>query len=378
MRRQKLEQYREYFDQNGHTLVDSENDAEKVLVWTCSFRADVRDNSLAEIKRLRDNGADVVVGGCLPDIDNKILAEHHDGDVLNWKDDVEKMADIFGSEKVKLSDLVVTYGEDQVCEDLEVYKKEHPNEDVQFYDRFNKLVISEGCPLRCTYCSEKLMFPPFYSFPVNDVVAKCKAMVENTGEYRVSLLADSLGDYGSDLESDFPSLLHSLRGIDDRISFLLGNLNPYHIIKFYDEFDDMLGKGYFHHISLPMQSGSDKVLELMERPYTAADLTRIYELLDRHGFDNYDTHILIGFPGEQEEDFLLTCELILDRKPNHVLLSGCMLNENIPAAKLAGRVDDAVIASRISRAEKLFSEVGIFCNAEGGIHMTSRMKERMN
>ena len=376
MRRQKLQQYQDYFTQNGHTVVDSPQKADKVLVWTCSFRTDVRDNSLKEITYLKDQGAKVVVGGCLPDIDMEALAEVHDGEVLNWKDDTNKMISLFGPEKVKLDDLATAYGEDKVCDDLDAFRKEHPDQDVQFYDRFNKLVVSEGCPLHCSYCSEKLMFPEFKSFDPEELVTVCRQMIERTGEYRISLLADSLGDYGMDIGSDFPTLLHKLKKIDDKVSFLLGNLNPYHIIKYYDEFDEMLANGYFHHMSLPMQSASDKVLKLMERPYTVADLSKIYDLLEKHGFDNYDTHLLLGFPGEQEEDFLLTCEFILDKKPNHILLSGCMLNPRIPAAKLPDHVDGQTIMDRVKRANTLFSDAGIFCNSDGGSQMMFRLNKR--
>lgn len=376
-RRQSVAQYVEYMKRNGHELVNTPEEAEKTLVWTCAFRRDVRDKSLAEIDKLKAGGCNVVVGGCLPDIDPEALALHHDGEILRWKEDLERLPQVFGEETIPLSELQEAYGEDYVSEDIEAYKKEHPEGNVQFYDSFNKLVISEGCPLKCAYCSERLMFPPFKSFSIEDLARECKEQVERTGVYKIALLADSLGDYGRDVGMTFIDLLKRLREVDSRIQFVLFNLNPYHIIKYFDEFDEIMGKNFLFHINMPMQSASNKVLKLMERPYTVEDLERIFNLFDKHGFDNFDTHIIVGFPGEEEEDFQMTQEFIVKHKPNHVLLSGCMLNSNIPADSLPDKVDPAVIADRIQRGEKAFKEVGLFCNSDGGAQMDERFEKRM-
>ena len=376
-RRQSVAQYVEYMRRNGHELVATPEEAEKTLVWTCAFRRDVRDRSLAEIAKLKERGCNVVVGGCLPDIDPETLAAHHDGDILRWKDDVVGLPELFGGETVSLNDLREAYGEDFVCEDIESYKNEHPEANVQFYDSFNKLVISEGCPLKCSYCSERLMFPPFKSFAIEDLVEEVEERAKRTGIYKFALLADSLGDYGRDVGLTFIDLLRRLREVDSRIQFVLFNLNPYHILEYFDEFDELMEEGYFFHINMPMQSASNKVLELMKRPYTVEGLERIFALFDKYGFDNFDTHIIVGFPGEEEEDFLMTKEFILKHKPNHVLLSGCMLNSNIPADSLPDKVDREVIIDRIQQGEMAFKDIGLFCNSDGGALMKDRFASRM-
>lgn len=377
-RNQKVAQYKKYLTLNGHQIVDNYKDADKVLLWTCGFRQDVFDNSIFVIEQLNNAGVDLIVGGCVPDIHPEKLAEVHKGQILPWRNDFNKINECFGDEVVTLTDIPDAYGEPSICDDIESFKKDHPSCNVTFYDMFNKLVVSEGCSFACSYCSERLMLPPYRSYPLDQVLSECRQLIDKTKKYKIALFGESLGQYGKDIGMTFPELLHIIREIDGRIQYLLNNINPYNILEFYNEFGKMLNDDYFYHISLPLQSGSDKILALMNRPYTIAKIDRLFSLFSKYNFSNFDTHIILGFPGETENDFMETCNFIRKYKPNYVLVSKCYLNNNIPAAKLPDHVDDEIVTERVHRVRTICAEIGAFCNSEGGEHMKTKFNNRIN
>jgi len=377
-RKQKVAQYIEYLKRNGHEVVDNYTHADKVLLWTCAFRKDVLENSICMINKLNEAGASVIVCGCLPDIDPERLSKIHHGEILPWKNDFNKISEIFSKETVSLLEMPNAYGESALCENIESYKQEHPNSNVQFYDMFHKIVINEGCSFECTYCSEKIMLPPYKSYPLDEILFECKRLISKANNYKIALFGESLGEYGNDIGITFPELLNKIKSIDSRISFLLFNMNPYHILKFYNDVEEMFAQNYFYHMNLPIQSNSNKVLSSMNRPYSSQDIEKVLSLLNKYNFSNFDTHIIIGFPGETEEDFLLTFNFIQKYKPNHVLLSKCMINKNIPASQLPDKINDKIIVERIKRIKDLCKQIGVFCNVESGKHMQERFKNRIN
>ena len=319
MRKQKVLQYMAYITANGHELVNSPGEADYTIIWTCSFRQDVRDNSLSEIQRyVHEYDTEVIVAGCLPDIDPDLLKNRFAGKIVNWKEDASKLESIFG-DKTKLHDTFSVFIEPKYYDNVALYKKQNPQAEATFYDQFIKLLISEGCNYTCTYCSERLMFPPFKSFSMEVLYNNCKDMVNSTGFTRVALFADSLGEYGKDINTNFPSLLRKLRNIHPELQFVLFNFNPTHFIAFFDEMKELFNESAFFHLNLPIQSASDRILQLMQRPYSRTDIERIYSFLNDINFVEFDTHIIVGFPGETEEEFQETVDFVLRYRPKYVL-----------------------------------------------------------
>jgi len=376
-RKQKLQQYCQFLVANGHEIVNAPSKSDVILLWSCAFRKDWRDNSISEIQRYqREYDSELVVAGCLPDIAPGLLQDSFSGRIVNWRDDEEKMEKIFGV-KAKLSQFLTVYAERKLCNDAEEYRKGHPDKDATFHDQFIKLVISEGCNFECAYCSERLAFPPFRSFPEDELVEACRRMVEETGELDVILLADNLGAYGSDIGSSLPALIRKLKGIQPSLKLALNNLNPAHFVQYYDDMASFLRSGDICHVNLPIQSASARILKLMNRPYTRADIDKIFGLLNSIGFTKFDTHLIIGFPGESEEDIEQTVEFILRHKPNYVLLSGFMQSPGMTAWSLPNHVDEKTKRQRMRVAEALIRAAGIICNTDDG-KLSAERYRRLN
>lgn len=367
MRKGKLQQYRFFLSANGHTIVNNPLCSDIILVWTCGFRKDVHDNSIKEIERYkRDFKAEIVAMGCLPDINSAWFKKEFKGRIINWRDDEKKMEDFFGRGILKFNDAPHLFAEKNLCDNTEIFRKKNPDKDATFHDQFIKLVVSEGCNYKCTYCSERLAFPPYHSFPLKELVESCRKIVKETGYLKVILLADSIDDYGCDIGSDLSALIKELIKIHPGMKIALNNMNPAGFIRFYDEIAGFLEKGYIQHLNLPIQSASDKILKLMNRPYGAKDIEKIFDALNKIGFKEFDTHIIIGFPGEEDEDFNKTMEFITKHKPKYVLASCFMEAPLIEAKNLPCKIDEDIKKGRIRAAERIMKLCGIICNSDDG------------
>lgn len=365
MRKQKLEQYKLYFRANDHVIVENIAEADCCLVWTCGFRADFRDSCLFALNAvLKKCPGETIITGCLPDICPELLPRTPRSRIVTWRDDA-KVLDALYSQGIPLDSFSPIFAEPRKCEDTASFRKHNPGADVTFHDQFIKLVIAEGCLFDCTYCSEKLAFPPFQSFPLPALLSATKAMMERTGVYDVILMADSLGQYGQDIGETFPGLLKALCAFDPRVGIALNNINPANFVAQLDDMSKLIQQGRMRHLNLPIQSASDKILKLMNRAYNQADLHRIYERLASLDFTAHDTHLIAGFPGETAKDFQESIDFILRHKPRYVLLSRYMESQAAPSARLGNKVDAPTMRSRLLEAEVVFAKAGIICNSDG-------------
>ncbi|MDP8245321.1 MAG: radical SAM protein [Candidatus Hinthialibacter antarcticus] len=377
MRRTNVQRYLNFIEANGHELVTHPDCSDVVLLWTCAFRGDFRDNSMSEIRRyLNEYSAELIVVGCLPDIDRELLVNEYPGRFIAWRSDEEPMESFFGSAS-RLRDTQIDYGEEPLCDDVEKFKKENPTKDATFVDQFIKLFVAEGCDFQCTYCAEILAFPPFRSFPVDDLKNACRKRVQKSGSTKVMLLGDCIGDYGKDIGYTLPRLIQSLREDDSRLTFGLQGFNPSNFLSFFDEMERMLRAGDIFHMQLPIQSASDSVLKNMKRTYTRDGLVKIFELLKELNYNAIDTHLLIGFPGETEEDFQKTLDFVLYYKPRYVLVSKYMETPAMPAFHFDQKIPRAIQDQRLAEAGARIRAAGLICNTDDS-DISEKRCENMN
>jgi len=375
-RKQNLLQYQNFIKRSGHEITKDPLACDIILLWTCAFRKDVQDNSISEINRcLREYQANLVVAGCLPDISPETLSAHFKGTIVNWRNDKELIEKLFGSGEIELDRDAVIFIEEKKCDNAIAYRKKNPGLDVTFHDQFIKLVVSQGCLFNCSYCSERLMFPPYHSFPEGKLVAASRRMIDKTGCTEIMLIADSVGQYGYDIGSSLPNLISRLVSITPGVRVALNNLNPSSFITYMDSMVDFIKKGQISHLNLPIQSASSKIISMMNRDYTRDDLDTVFKLLDRIGFHDFDTHIIIGFNGETEEDFQETIRFLLKYRPRYALASSYMEVPQMPSAKIPGRVTNDTIMGRMRRFKKIMQQHHIICNSDGSDRMKERFKK---
>lgn len=365
-------QYKDYFVKNGHQLVDDASQADEVVVWTCGFRKDYLDISKETIKALGNINSNVVITGCLPDIDSKYKRETNHI-VIEWKNEIEKMDERFFN-GVKLKDIGKQYAVEKKIDDLAKFRKENPGKDATFSDQFIKLFVSEGCELNCTYCSERLMFPKQVSFPEQELLDQVAAILENSHDERkvIILQGDNPGAYGTDIGTNLPALIRKILALDDAVYVGVANLNPIYFIRHFNNFIELIDNGRLAHMRLPVQSGSDRILGIMKRGYKMVDVIRVFDAMRGRGYTDYSTDIIVGFPSETEDEFLSSVEFVKEYRPTYVNLSRYMDLEAIKASHFPGQIAADEKESRIRFAEREFQALNIFCNTDGGEHAGRR------
>lgn len=373
LRRQNLLHYKCFLEKNGHEVIFDPYNSEVILVWTCGFRLDVIENSISELNRYqKEYSGRVIALGCLPDIDRSQFKDRFNGTIVPWKEEEKFFEKYFLAKSGSFIESNPVFCENPICSDASEYRKLHPGKDVIFADQFLKLLINQGCPYECSYCTEKLAFPPYKSVSEDNLVEACRIPVSQQGQYRIMLMGDCIGMYGSDIGSSLPALIKHLHSEYPQTVYVLNNLHPKNFLDFYDDMKQFLNDGWIIHINLPIQSVSDKILSKMNRQYNRKDLDKIFGLMLNMGFRNFDTHIIVGFPGETEADFMETVGFLKKYRPTYALVSKYYDAPGALSSKMNGKNDDNTMNKRLKLIENEMKKAGIVYNIDGSDFMQNR------
>ncbi|MEK6972836.1 MAG: tRNA (N(6)-L-threonylcarbamoyladenosine(37)-C(2))-methylthiotransferase [archaeon] len=178
------------------------------------------------------------------------------------------------------------------------------------------LPISTGCLGNCSFCCVKKARGNLKSFNPQELNAKFKNLAKQSKE--IWLCSEDTGCYGLDIKSSLPELLETILSNEGAYRIRLGMLNPQWLDRYFDQIADFYtDKRMYKFLHLPLQSGSDKILKLMNRAYT---FDKYYSLIKefRKKVKNctISTDIIVGFPGETEEDFQKTVTAMQVVKPD--------------------------------------------------------------
>ena len=217
--------------------------------------------------------------------------------------------------------------------------------------------IMYGCNNFCTYCIVPYVRGRERSRAIEDVIADVKQVLSE-GYKEITLLGQNVDSYGSDLKdgTNFASLLK-------RISVLPGKFRLRFMTSHPKDFDrevvDVIAtsKNICHNIHLPIQSGSNEILRRMNRKYTVEQYLSIVDYIKEKMPDvGITSDIMIGFPGETEEDFLETCELVRKVRFSNAFTFVYSPRKGTPAASME-QVHSDVKKSRITRLVKLQNDI---------------------
>ncbi len=211
--------------------------------------------------------------------------------------------------------------------------------------------IMQGCNMHCTFCIVPSTRGAERSRPIAEIVAEVESLVRQ-GVKEVTLLGQIVNLYGRhefpfvEKQSPFAQLLRAVSAVPglERLRFT----SP-HPIGFKDDlvacFRDL--PNLCEHVHMPVQSGSDRILKAMHRAYTGAGYLRLIEKLRAARPDiSFTTDIIVGFPGETEEDFQQTCELVRAVAFDNAFVFRYSPRKDTPAASMDGQLSEEVKMAR--------------------------------
>ncbi|HUU50514.1 MAG TPA: tRNA (N6-isopentenyl adenosine(37)-C2)-methylthiotransferase MiaB [Nitrospinota bacterium] len=334
--------------EENYSLTDNIEKADMILLNTCSVREKAEQkvySQLGRLKKLKEKSPHLIIGVC------GCIAQKEKKRILNKVPFVDL---IFGTHNIhNLPQLLhnFRYGNEKVVEILDESVDFNFSSPIYRESKIQAWVsIMHGCNNYCSYCVVPYTRGREKSMPSSLILDEC-ARLSNEGYKEVTLLGQNVNSYGNDIkgEGDFADLLEKVNQIDslERIRFITSH--PKDISEKLIERISTLPK-VCEHLHLPIQSGSDRILEKMNRGYTAEHyleiITKLRSLIPDIGLT---TDIIIGFPEEKEEDFQLTKRLLQDIKYDIIFLfkysprpetKAALLKETVSAEKKQERFDD--------------------------------------
>jgi len=171
--------------------------------------------------------------------------------------------------------------------------------------------VASGCVGRCSYCITRLARGRLKSAPPEEILDAVRGLVRS-GAFEIQLTGQDVAAWGLDRGESLPDLLQAITEIPGRFAVRLGMMHPAPVLRILDPLiDAYASEKMFRFLHLPVQSGSDAVLERMQRGYRAADVIRIVDAFrERYPDMMISSDFITGFPGETDEEFRQTLDLL--------------------------------------------------------------------
>lgn len=343
-------------------------DADFILLNTCSIRENAHNKAfgmLGRIKHLKANKPNIIVAlcGCMAQevgVVDEILKKYK---FVNF---------VFGTHNLDdLPRLLANSFKDSKL-NIEVYSKEGDIVENIPYTRESKykayVNIIYGCDKFCTYCIVPYTRGKQRSRKKEDIIKEVKELVKE-GYQEVMLLGQNVNAYGKDLYEDYELadlLIDVAKTNIPRIRFITSHPWDFSdkLVEVIKNYDNIL-----NFVHLPVQSGSNKILKLMGRRYTRESYKELYDKLRSIPNISITTDIIVGFPGETEEDFLDTLDLVNYCKFDSAFTFIYSPRENTPASKLEDKVTLEEKEQRLYRLNEVINKY----SKESNVKMLSKV-----
>ena len=331
----------------GYSSCNSMEEADVVVFNTCCIRENAENHAYGNIgmlKKLKSAKRDMIiaVGGCMPQQIGKADILHKKFpyvDVIFGTHNLNKLKDyILERQSGKKSVIEIFDSEGEIVEGEHPLRTSYPNAWIN---------ITYGCNNFCSYCIVPYVRGRERSRRSENVIEEARSLVSD-GYKELTLLGQNVNSYanGSD-DIRFPALLEKIAAIDGKFRLRFMTSHP-------KDFSEELAKAIASDrkicrcVHLPVQSGSDRILKAMNRKYTSADYLKKIEILKKYVPDcAVTTDLIVGFPGETDEDFKATLNLVKEVGYSSAFTFVYSKREGTVAAKMPDQVPEEVCKERI-------------------------------
>ena len=337
----------------GYKEAQENEKADIAIINTCTVTNTADSKSLKVIRHtIKENpNAIVIVTGCFSQINPDKLK------------DLEGVSIVLGNhDKSKIIEYLDKYKEEKK-QISNIYKMDEVPFETMKLNNFNKtrafVKIEDGCENFCSYCIIPYTRGKVRSKKVNDVLEEVTALVNN-GHHEIVLTGIHTGHYGADLENaDFSDLLELICKIEGLERLRISSIE---ITELNDKFLDVLSKNpiIVDHMHIPLQSGCDKTLKDMNRKYDVEYFINKINAIRKIRPDiSITTDLIVGFPGETEEDFIETLETIKKVEFSKIHVFPFSVRKGTVAEKMDNQLPEVVKKERVKRVLELSKELEI-------------------
>jgi tRNA-2-methylthio-N6-dimethylallyladenosine synthase len=349
----------------GYEETNDDKNADLVIFNTCLIRenAELRVfGKLGEVKGLKRKAPDMLVAvcGCMmqkQEIREKVLKKFSFVDIIFGTNTIHELPMlIYNAEINKRKSVGIIDNTESIYENMPKQRK---------FKHKALVNITYGCNNFCTYCVVPYVRGREKSREPNEIIQEIRALAED-GCKEVTLLGQNVNSYGSNSENKFTfaELLYEINKIDgiERIRFMTSHPKDLtdDLIKAIKECDKVC-----KHVHLPVQAGSNDVLNRMNRKYTKEHYLNLVEKLKKAVPDiAITTDIIVGFPGETEEDFLETIDIVKKGQFDSAFTFLYSVRDGTKAATMENQVPDDVKHERFDRLLDVLYPIVLYKNEQ--------------
>lgn len=343
---------------HGFEIIDDPNQADVLLLNTCSIREKAQEkvfSALGRWRMIKSRRPDVIigVGGCVASQEGSAIQKRAPYvDIVFGPQTLHRLPQLLDEARSQKKPIVdISFPEIEKFDNL----PEPRAEGVKAF-----VSVMEGCSKYCTFCVVPYTRGVEISRPLDDVMAEVAALAKQ-GVREINLLGQNVNAYRGEMEdgdiADFALLLHYVASIEgiDRIRFTTS-----HPVEFTDNLIEAFAEipKLVDHLHLPVQSGSDHILKMMKRGHSRADyIETIRKLRQVRPNISLSSDFIIGFPGETDREFEETMAFIEEIGFDHSFSFIYSARPGTPAADLPDDVPLEIKKQRLERFQKRINEM---------------------
>ena len=357
------DQMKSILEENNFTLIKDETEAEIVVVNTCGFIESAKEESIETIIEIGEhkrtgNCEILLVAGCLGErYKEDLIKELPEIDGIIGTGNVNEIVEVVnlllkGEKTIRVGEINREYDESikRTIDEVE-------------YTSYIK--IAEGCDNLCTYCIIPKLRGKYRSRKIEAIIEEAQALVDN-GTKEIVLIAQDTTKYGLDLYDEYrlPELLDRLNKIENlkwiRILYLYPDTFEFSLIESIKRNSKVV-----NYVDIPIQHISNTVLKRMNRKTSKESITKLINDLRQEMPDiTIRTTLIVGFPGETQEEFDELYEYVKEMKFDRLGVFAYSKEEDTPAALLGNQIDEDVKLERQSKIMELQQQVSASLNSE--------------
>jgi tRNA A37 methylthiotransferase MiaB len=371
-------------DQQGFEIVTQPELADEIIYSGCSVRGHWVDDAVLQIDEARKRApqAKITVTGCLANTSADVVLSKTSVQDLTF----DSMADILsghtglqfskvdqqlsqnssasfeshGSDGLQNLRQRVGTAKASIVADLQKVDRSHnaqaeriyrqTTKGFVFYDELDPcemITVTRSCLYKCSFCNIPQGRGDYESVPLLNIVAKARKAVA-LGKYHLVLIGDEIGNYkapGS--QARFPELIESLLSLNPAVTLSIRYIEPKPFVKYAEKILQWAKEGRIRLLYISIQSGSERILKAMNRGYSLARLTEVLKDFRQNSPTVLYGNWLVGFPGEEHEDFLKTVSLVEELKFHINVAIPFSARENTAAFKMDNHHDEITINERV-------------------------------
>lgn len=318
------EQLSKKMESLGHTRVDSPDEADIVILNTCTVVDTTEKKMIHRMGELKQEGKEIIVTGCMAKVQPKRISIRLPESMIIPPDQY----DLF-SGKVESA-----FGCAPCTETYE-------------FGASAILPIAQGCLGNCSYCITRFARGVLKSYQEDELLNEFKSMLDS-GVKEILVTAQDTACYGRDIDTDLPTLLRRFLEFEGEYKIRIGMMNPNNLDRILDDLMDVMeDERVYRFLHIPVQSGSNSVLEKMRRHYTVDRFMGIVNRLrERYPDISIATDLITGFPGETERDHEKSIKLIKDLHADTVNITRFSVRPGTDAATMKNQIHGNISKER--------------------------------